>query len=269
MTDATPRGERATHNRALMIRRQVLLLSLGVLASLSVRAGLPEVIDSARPSVVAVGTYDALKSPRFTFRGTGFVVGQGDRVVTNAHVLPKAGDRDVEARLAVVVPRDGAAPDIRLVKRHLLDPDHDLAALDVEGPALPPLPLAEGALARAGTSVVLIGYPLGTSLGLVPAAHRGIVAAVTAIALPPPTAGQLDAHTLSRLRQGAFEILQLDATAYPGNSGSPLLDADTGRVVGVINMVFIKSTKESAVGQPTGITYAIPVRHVQELLVRH
>lgn len=122
MTDATPRGERATHNRALMIRRQVLLLSLGVLASLSVRAGLPEVIDAARPSVVAVGTYDALKSPRFTFRGTGFVVGQGDRVVTNAHVLPKAGDPDVESRLAVVVPRDGAAPDIRLVKRHLLDP---------------------------------------------------------------------------------------------------------------------------------------------------
>jgi S1-C subfamily serine protease len=256
-----------------MIRRQVLLASLGLLAAWSVRAGLPEVIDAARPAVVAVGTYDALRNPRFTFRGTGFAVGRGDRIITNAHVLPKAGDPDADARLAVLLPRvgapAGAAPDVRLIGRHKLDPDHDLAALDVEGAPLPPLPLAEGSIARAGTSVVLIGYPLGTTLGLVPAAHRGIVAAVTAIALPPPTAGQLDSHTLSRLRQGAFEILQLDATAYPGNSGSPLLDADTGRVVGVINMVYVKSTKESAVGQPTGITYAIPVRHVQELLDLH
>ena len=218
--------------------------------------------------MVAVGTYDALKSPRFTFRGTGFVVGRGDRVFTNAHVLPAPTDPDARAQLAVLVPRSGEAPDVRMIKRYSTDADHDLAVLDIEGAALPALPLAHGATARAGTSVALIGYPLGTSLGLVPAAHRGIVAAVTSIALPPANASQLDAHTLNRLRQGAFEILQLDATAYPGNSGSPLLDVDTGQVVGVINMVYVKSTKESAVGQPTGITYAIPVRHVQDLLDR-
>jgi serine protease Do len=37
-------------------------------------------------------------------------------------------------------------------------------------------------------------------------------------------------------------------------------------VLGVINMVFVKGLKESAITSPSGITYAVPVSHVQELL---
>ena len=61
-------------------------------------------------------------------------------------------------------------------------------------------------------------------------------------------------------------MLQLDATAYPGNSGSPVYDPDTGDVLGIINMVLVKSTKESALSQPSGITYAVPSSHLQSLL---
>jgi S1-C subfamily serine protease len=63
-------------------------------------------------------------------------------------------------------------------------------------------------------------------------------------------------------------VFQLDATAYPGNSGSPIYDADTGEVLGIINMVLVKSTREAALSQPSGITYAIPVRHLRALLDR-
>ena len=41
-------------------------------------------------------------------------------------------------------------------------------------------------------------------------------------------------------------MFQLDATAFPGQSGSPLYDGANGEVVGIINMVFVKGTKESA-----------------------
>jgi S1-C subfamily serine protease len=61
-------------------------------------------------------------------------------------------------------------------------------------------------------------------------------------------------------------VFQLDATAYPGNSGSPLFDPATGEVVGIVNMVFVKGTKEAALAQPSGITYAIPSQHLLELL---
>ena len=63
-----------------------------------------------------------------------------------------------------------------------------------------------------------------------------------------------------------YDVFQLDATAYSGNSGSPLYDPETGEVVGVINKVFVKESKEAVLEKPSGITYAIPVRYVKELL---
>jgi hypothetical protein len=37
-------------------------------------------------------------------------------------------------------------------------------------------------------------------------------------------------------------------------------------VIGIVNMVFVKGSKEAALTQPSGITYAIPSRHLVELL---
>ena len=61
-------------------------------------------------------------------------------------------------------------------------------------------------------------------------------------------------------------LFQLDATAYPGHSGSPLYDADTGEVLGVVNMAFLKGAKDAAIGQPSGISFAIPVEFLRDLI---
>ncbi|MFN4063813.1 MAG: trypsin-like peptidase domain-containing protein, partial [Parazoarcus communis] len=71
---------------------------------------------------------------------------------------------------------------------------------------------------------------------------------------------------IRRLSGEVFRVYQLDATAYPGNSGSPVFDPETGEVVGVINMVFVKGTKENILSDPSGISYAIPVEHLSNLL---
>lgn len=55
-----------------------------------------------------------------------------------------------------------------------------------------------------------------------------------------------------------FLVYQLDATAYPGNSGGPLFDVRTGAVVGMMNSTFVQSTKEAALSRPSGISFAIP-----------
>ena len=52
-------------------------------------ADLVRAIASVKPSVVLVGTFKSANSPRFELRGTGFVVGKGNWVVTNAHVVPQ------------------------------------------------------------------------------------------------------------------------------------------------------------------------------------
>ena len=78
----------------------------------------------------------------------------------------------------------------------------------------------------------------------------------------------LDAKMINQLQKPIYAVFQLDGTAYPGNSGSPLYDPESGVVYGVINMVFVKGKKEAVLSNPSGITYAIPATYIQELLRR-
>jgi S1-C subfamily serine protease len=241
------------------------LAALGVAPA---RAGLEDLIVTAKPSVVAVGVFNPTSSPRFAFRGSGFVVGTGNLIVTNHHVLPEViPSGGNEGSLAIVLPRPGGSDGTggRVAKVLAVDTEHDLALLQIEGAPLPALELAEGG-AREGTAVAIIGFPIGGALGFSPVTHRGIVASVTGIALPAPTSQSLSNRAINRLRQGSFDIYQLDATAYPGNSGGPVLDIQSGKVIAVINMVLVKGSRESAISYPTGISYAIPARFVSELL---
>ena len=96
--------------------------------------------------------------------------------------------------------------------------------------------------------------------------HRGIVAAITPIVIPQGRSQDLNPALIRRLSTDPFRIYQLDATTYPGNSGSPVFDPLSGRVIGVINMVFVKSTKENILSDPSGISYAIPVEYLKALL---
>lgn len=248
-------------------RRQCLALFAGAAAAGWARADLANVVTAVRGSVVPVGIYNATDNPRFGFRGSGFAVGDGTFIATNHHVLPATAEVESLSRLAVLVgdPATGT-PVVRRASVHATDRDHDLALLKIEGPALPAMSLAADGSVREGQSIALMGFPIGGTFGYSPVTHRGIIASITRVALPAATAQQLDPRAVSRLRAGNFEVLQLDATAYPGNSGGPVFETETGSVVGVLNMVLVRGSRESALSNPTGISYAIPARLLQALL---
>lgn len=251
-----------------MSKRLVQLFFLFALLSLAgaVSAALPELIEQIKPSIVVVGTYEKTRSPAFVMRGTGFVVGDGTLVATNAHVVPESLDSANGETLVIQVLSARSGPQQRPAKTAVNDKSHDLALLRIDGPALPAMVLQNGGAVREGQSVAFTGFPIGGVLGLSPVTHRGIVSAITPIALPSPTAHQLNEKVIKRLKSGTFEVYQLDGTAYPGNSGGPLFEMEKGEVIGIINMVFVKGTKESALSQPSGISFAIPVLYLQELL---
>ena len=70
---------------------RLIVLALTLMAAAPVpSADLPQTIERAKLSVLAIGTYSKTRSPPFVFRGTGFVVGDGTLVATNAHVVPEA-----------------------------------------------------------------------------------------------------------------------------------------------------------------------------------
>jgi S1-C subfamily serine protease len=237
--------------------------ALAQTGSAATPAGLPALMRRMRGSVVPVGVFNPLANPRFGFRGTAFAVGDGSTFVTNAHVLPDPAATPVP-QLALAIPAaDGHQ--VRKASTLRIDRGRDIALLRLEGPGVPPLPLAER-MVEEGTDVALIGFPVGGVLGFSPVIHRGIVASVTTVALPAPTSGQLDARAAAQLRGGAFQVYQLDATAYPGNSGGPVIDVSTGEVIAVVNSVLVRGTRESALSAPTGITYAIPARFAGQLL---
>ena len=75
----------------------------------------------------------------------------------------------------------------------------------------------------------------------------------------------LSSEKIQALRS-PFDVLQLDATAYPGNSGSPVFRQDNGQVVGVVSQVAVTAKKEDLLSHPSAITYAMPAHYIGALL---
>ena len=248
-----------------------VLLLLGLVAwtlAGAVHAEVRDVIAQMKPSIVIVGSFKSTDSPRFRLRGTGFVVGKGNAVVTNAHVLPTDAEDLTETSLVVQVRLADGALQIRQAKVLEVDKVHDLALLEFQGAAVAAVTIRDSDGVREGQSVAFMGFPIGGALGFSPVTHRGMIASIVPSAMPTPNARLLNESTIRGARAGSFDIFQLDATAYPGNSGGPLFDPDQGDVLGVLNMVFLKGTRESALSQPSGISYAIPSKFILQLLER-
>ncbi len=259
----TPSGVGVRRSRLLLAASWTLFSSFAALADNSVST-----IERVKGSVVAVGTFERTRSPAFQFRATGFAVGDGSLIATNAHVLPAVLNSERRETLVVLVPAPGREPQVREAREVAVDTGTDLALLKINGPPLPGLKLGSLDAVREGQSILFTGFPIGAVLGIFAVTHRGMVAAITPIAIPPAAAAQLNPRLMQRLTTGSFPVLQLDATAYPGNSGSPVYDPDSGDVLGIVNKVFVQGTKESVLTQPSGITYAIPAKHLQALLTK-
>ncbi|MBU0603242.1 MAG: serine protease [Gammaproteobacteria bacterium] len=229
------------------------------------RAGLSDTIDRIKPSIVVVGTNMLSRAPNFELRGTGFVVGDGTLVATNAHVAGVPLDAERFETLAILC-NVGGRQQVREARVLASVPEHDLALLKIQGDALPALPLGDSSGVREGQAIAFTGFPIGSVLGFTPVTHRGIVSAITPIVIPVDHISQLNTANRNRLARGGFPVFQLDATAYPGNSGSPVYDLESGEVLGIINMVLVKAGKESVLAQPSGISYAIPVSHLVDMI---
>lgn len=237
----------------------VIGLAFGAPSILPITAGaasLPDTIDAVRASIVAVGTVVPTRRPPGLFLAIGFVVGDGRHVITNAHALPNELDYQRQEVLAVLV-HGTTKPKVLRVELVSEDTDHDVDLLKIVGARLSPMSLDDGSKVREGENYVFTGFPIGEVLGLQPVTHRAMVSSITPIATPQLSSQTLDVNLIKRLRD-PYLVFQLDATAYPGNSGSPLYHPHTGRVVGIINHVFVKDTKENVLEKPSGITYAIP-----------
>jgi serine protease Do len=229
-------------------------------------ADVADTLVAVKPGVVGVGVFNPSGSPRARLQGTGFAVLDGRYVVSCAHIFAKPLDSEKNETHAVFIGRDRQMT-VRSAVLVATDRARDLALLKIEGNPLPALKLGDSDSAREGWQLYFTGYPIGSVLGLNPSTHRAGLAAIIPIFTPVAAAAQLNARTLKQAKD-AYEVFELDAIAYPGNSGSPVWHPETGEVLGVVNSVYVKGAKEAVLSAPSGISYAIPAKYVRELLER-
>lgn len=162
----------------------------------------PSSINADQDSVVTV----IATSQGSVASGSGFFVSNDGRLLTNAHVIENARNLRVQLRggerlVASVVATDNA---------------HDVAELQVSYRSQP-LKLASQA-AQVGDVIYVLGNPLGTSPNTT---VRGSVVGL-----------HLTAYVEGR---HYTDLIETDATVYPGNSGGPGVD-EQGQVLGMVTL---------------------------------
>jgi S1-C subfamily serine protease len=172
-----------------------------------------------------------------TATGSGFVIGTGGSIVTNAHVVQ--GARNVSVRFS-----DSKIATAKVAGE---DPSSDLALLHVDpaGLDLKPLALGSSKGVQVGDPTVAIGNPFGLDRTLT----TGVVSALQ--------------RSIPSLQQGFSinNVIQTDAAINPGNSGGPLIDA-AGKVIGVNSQI---ETGGAGPGN-VGIGFAVPIDTAKEVI---
>ena len=245
-----------------------IVLVLGLVVPTSTFASsLTKTASTTKTSVVGVGVYNPLNAPRYQLRGTGFVVYSDNNksvIATNHHVVNgEEFDKD-KSEISVHV---GESKKAKFYRAKLLAQDKraDVALIEIPY-SIPALPLAKASYnSPAAAQILIAGLPIGSVLGLFKAVNVGYVSAFVPQAIPQTNASQLSIEMIKRLRDPLF-VYQLDVTAYPGNSGSPVVEVESGKVIAIINSVLVKSTREKVLSDPSGISYAIPVSEIHKLL---
>ena len=178
--------------------------------------------------------------------GTGIVYSDQGYIVTNQHVVE--GQTKIEVDFS-----SGFKVYGKLIG---VDPDSDLAVIQVDAPAseIHPLKLGDSTQLSVGQTVIAIGNPFGLSDTMT----TGIISALGRTLQSNRAAGN-----------GSFfstgDQIQTDAAINPGNSGGPLFNLDA-EVIGINRA--IQTDASNTNGEPinSGIGFAIPINIVKKVV---
>lgn len=160
--------------------------------------------------------------------GSGFLYNKQGDIITNAHVV--AGALNVKVKTADARTLDGKVIGIGT--------DMDIAVVRVPELAdTEPLSLAQNSNADVGDNVLALGSPLGLQNTITTGIISGVGRDFT-----------IDPYVYTNL-------YQISAPIAPGNSGGPLIHADTGEVLGINSAMASESNT---------IGFSIPVSEIQE-----
>ena len=195
------------------------------------------VYDATKDSVA----YISASTPEGQATGSGFLVSNDGRIVTNEHVVDGAD------QVTVKLGTRGAEQTAHVLAA---DASKDLALLQVDGgtSGAKPLSFDDSSQVQVGDTTYAIGNPYGLdhtfTSGIVSALGRDIQAPDGT-----PIAG----------------AIQTDAAINPGNSGGALLDGG-GKVIGVNSQIASAGQSDGGQAGNVGIGFAIPANTVKDFV---
>ena len=188
-----------------------------------------------------IGRVEVPSSPILPYAGTGFVVGQG-LIATNRHVAQifaqglgltiryRAGDAAIDFKRQVDAPDDERTAYLSVRAVEMIHPYWDMALLRVDG-------LPTGRMLRLSVkspeelldrNVVVIGYPARDERSDAALQDRIFNRTYNVKRLQP---GVIRARAKVQSFENAVNALTHDASTLGGNSGSAVIEVDTGEVV--------------------------------------
>lgn len=160
--------------------------------------------------------------------GTGFIVSQSGDILTNEHVVSEALD-------VTVVYYDGTSTNAKIIKKNKeLDVAH-IRAVPAQGVNV--LRLSDREIAGIGRRIIVLGFPLGYSLGSEISLTNGLISSIR------------------KDNEGNLVWYQVNAAINPGNSGGPLIDEVSGEVLGIVT---------AKISEAENIGFARPLTIVRE-----
>lgn len=150
--------------------------------------------------------------------GSAFIAGSSGELITCAHVV--VNDYREQANKIVVKKPNFEHYEATIIS---IDQDHDLASLASSDDEAPPQLCRE--LPEIGSQVVFAGKPLGVSQSSV---FFGMVSALGDGLLPIPRCN----------------LIQISGMINNGNSGGPLISAETNQIIGVITAKYVPLLQE-------------------------
>ncbi|MEL6325569.1 MAG: HhoA/HhoB/HtrA family serine endopeptidase [Cyanobacteria bacterium J06626_23] len=176
------------------------------------------------------GRFDNLPQER-TERGvgSGFIISEDGRIITNAHVVDGAD------RVQVTL-KDGRTLEGEVMGS---DPVTDVAVIKVSESNLPTVQLSDSDQIQPGEWAIAIGNPLGLDNTVTAGIISGVGRSSSQVGVPDKR----------------VEFIQTDTAINPGNSGGPLLNAQ-GEVIGV-NTAIIRGAQ--------GLGFAIPINTAERI----
>lgn len=174
--------------------------------------------------------------------GSGFIISETGRVVTNQHVVG-----DSPTSVTVTLP-SGEAYEATVLGSDQLT---DLALLQMEGDTtFPYVSFSESDDVKVGEWAIALGNPFGLFELGDPTVTVGVVSAKNRDFRPDPSNPRV-----------YIDMIQTDAAINRGNSGGPLLNS-LGEVIGINTFIFTGGTGSGSIG----LGFAIPSSRVQLIL---